>query len=483
MEAISKTPHGAAGASARRDLHGRRVTVMGLGLFGGGVAAARYFAARGARVTVTDLKTADVLAPSVRALEGLPIALHLGGHDPEDFTRADLVVVSPAVPKTSRFLRLAEEAGVAVTSEMNLFLEACRAPIVGVTGTSGKSTTTSLLGEMLGRARPTRVGGNIGRSLLEEADQIGPDEIVVLELSSFQLEDAAPVARSPHVAVVTCLSENHLDRHGTMQAYVDAKKNILRFQGPSDWAVLNEDDPLVRSWAAEARGRVARYAAGGPVDAGVFADGSTLVFRLGAGEERLDLEGRLTLRGRHNLSNVLAAATAARILGASTDAIGAAVAAFRPLPHRLEPVGRMGGILFVNDSKATTPLAARLALEAFAEPIVLIAGGYDKHADPAPMVEAIRARAKATVLLGATAGALAAAIGRDAGAVERAADLDDAVRRAVRLAAPGDVVLLSPGHASWDMFDNYEQRGDRFRQAAERLGMQPLQPDPPDGRP
>ena len=185
-----------------------------------------------------------------------------------------------------------------------------------------------------------------------------------------------------------------------------------------------------------------------------------------------------------NLSQTMAfGGLPARILGASTDAIGAAVAAFRPLPHRLEPVGRMGGILFVNDSKATTPLAARLALEAFAEPIVLIAGGYDKHADPAPMVEAIRARAKATVLLGATAGALAAAIGRDAGAVERAADLDDAVRRAVRLAAPGDVVLLSPGHASWDMFDNYEQRGDRFRQAAERLGMQPLQPDPPDGRP
>lgn len=483
MEAISKTPHGGAGASARRDLHGRRVTVMGLGLFGGGVAAARYFATRGARVTVTDLKAAEALAPSVRALEGLAVTLHLGGHAAEDFTRADLVVVSPAVPKTSRFLRLAEEAGVPVTSEMNLFLEACRAPIVGVTGTSGKSTTTSLLGEMLGRARPTRVGGNIGKSLLEEADQIGPGEIVVLELSSFQLEDAARVGRSPHVAVVTCLSENHLDRHGTMHAYVDAKKNILRFQGPADWAVLNEDDPLVRSWAAEARGRVARYAAGGPLDAGVFADGLTLVFRLGAGEERLDLEGRLTLRGRHNLSNVLAAATAARILGASTDAIGAAVAAFRPLPHRLEPVGRLNGVLFVNDSKATTPLAARVALEAFAEPIVLIAGGYDKHADPGPMVEAIRARAKATVLLGATADALAAAIGRDAGAVERASDLDDAVRRAVRLAAPGDVVLLAPGHASWDMFDNYEQRGDRFRQAAERLGMQPLQPDPADGRP
>jgi UDP-N-acetylmuramoylalanine--D-glutamate ligase len=336
---------------------------------------------------------------------------------------------------------------------------------------------------MLRRARPTRVGGNIGRSLLEEVEGIGPDEIVVLELSSFQLEDAARVARSPHVAVVTCLSENHLDRHGTMSAYVDAKKNILRFQGPGDWAVLNEDDPLVRPWAAEARGRVVRYSACGPVEPGVFADRSTLVFHLGPGEERLDLEGRLGLRGRHNLANVLAAATAARLLGASTDQIAAAVAAFRPLPHRLEPVGQRDGVVFIDDSKATTPLAARLAIEAFTEPVVLIAGGYDKHVDPAPMVDAIRARAKAAVLLGATADALAAAIGQDATTVERASDLDDAVQRAVRLASPGDVVLLAPGHASWDMFDNYEQRGDVFRRAARRLGMKPLPADAENGGP
>jgi len=477
MAATWKTPRRKADAA---DWRGRRVTVMGLGLFGGGVAVARYFAARGARVTVTDLKDAEALAPSVAALAGLPITFRLGAHEPDDFTQTDLVVVSPAVPKTSRFLRLAAEAGVAVTCEMNLFLEACRAPIVGITGSNGKSTTTSLLGAMLGRARPTRVGGNIGKSLLEEAEEIRPDEVVVLELSSFQLEDAAPLGLSPHVAVVTCISENHLDRHGTMAAYVDAKKNILRFQSPDDWAVLNADDPEVCTWVAEARGRVARYSVLGPVDTGAFADGTTLVFRLGAGEEeRLDLADRLTLRGRHNLSNVLAAATAARLLGAPLDAIADAAATFHPLAHRLEPVGRLGGILFINDSKATTPLAARLAIEAFTEPVVLIAGGYDKHADPAPMVEAIRTRAKAAVLLGATADALARAIGDAAVPVERASDLDDAVRRAVRLAAPGDVVLLSPGHASWDMFDNYEQRGDCFRQAAERLGMKPLQPDAP----
>ena len=478
MEATRKTPRGNGGAPALKEYHGRRVTVMGLGLFGGGVAAARYFVAHGAHVTVTDLKTAASLAPSVKALEGLRITLHLGGHDPRDFTETDVVVVSPAVPKTSRFLRMAEQAGVGITSEMNLFLEACPAPIIGVTGSNGKSTTTGLLGAMLSPAGPTRVGGNIGKSLLEEVEAIRPEERVVLELSSFQLEDAARIGRSPHVAVVTCISENHLDRHGTMQAYIDAKKNVLRFQGASDWAVLNEDDAEVRTWGEEARGRVARYSARGPVERGVFAEGSTLVFRLGEGEERLDVGGRLRLRGRHNLSNVLAAATAARLLGATTEMIASAVGTFRALPHRLEPVGGKDGMVFIDDSKATTPLAARLAIEAFTEPVVLIAGGYDKHADPGPMVEAIRSGAKAVVLMGVTADALGAAIGEGATTVERAADMDDAVRRAVRLAGPGDVVLLSPGHASWDMFENYEDRGDQFRRAAERLGMKPLEADP-----
>ena len=480
-----KTPHPLATASLRPvadpqrgPYKGRSVTIMGLGLFGGGVGSARFFAARGARVTVTDLKDASALAPSLKALEGLPITFHLGGHPAADFTGADVLVVSPAVPKTSPFLRMAEEAGAEITSEMNLFVAACPAPILGVTGSNGKSTTASLAGAMLARWRPSRVGGNIGKSLLGELDEIRPDEIVVLELSSFQLEDLARLRRSPRTAVVTCLSENHMDRHGTMEAYVDAKKNILRFQKAGDVAVLNADDRIVRSWKGEARGRVVYYSAAGPLVEGVFADRSQMVFRLGGREERADLAGRNPLRGRHNLSNILAAATAARLLDVPPETIAEAVAAFRPLPHRLEPIGRREGVLFINDSKATTPLAARAAVEAFEEPVVLIAGGYDKHSDPSPMVEAIRRRVRAVLLIGATAEALEKAIGRKGPVVERAGSLEAAVGRAVALARPGDVVLLAPGHASWDMFENYECRGEAFRRAALGSGMTPFRADP-----
>jgi UDP-N-acetylmuramoylalanine--D-glutamate ligase len=446
---------------------------MGLGLFGGGVGAARYFALRGARVTVTDTQSAANLQPSVDVLRGLPITFHLGGHQEADFTQAAILAVSPAVPKSSPYLAMAEKAGAEITSEMNLFMAACPAAIVGITGSNGKSTTTSLMGDMLGRDRPTRVGGNIGKSLLDELDAIRPGDTIVLELSSFQLEDLARLRRSPDTAIVTNLSPNHLDRHGTMAAYIDAKKNILRFQSSRGTAVLNADDALVRSWKAEAPGRVVFFSARTALDEGVFADGATVVFRLGGREERLDLTGRMTLRGRHNMENVLAAAAAARGLGVSADRIGEAVAAFRPLAHRLEPVGERGGVLYINDSKATTPLAAVVALEAFEAPVILIAGGYDKHSDPAPLVEAIRRRAKAALLIGATAAALEKAIGQGGSAggliVERAGGLEEAVRRAAALAVPGDVVLLAPGHASWDMFKNYEERGDLFRHEVEAM--------------
>jgi len=476
MEASGKTPESGRGTSGRPALQGLRVTVMGLGLFGGGVGAARYFARRGARVTVTDVKEAKPLAPSIKALECLPVTFHLGGHRDEDFTQTDLLVVSPAVDKRkSGFVRMAQAAGIPITSEMNVFMEMCRAPTVAVTGSNGKSTTMSLLGAMLALARPTRLGGNIGISLLDESEKIGPEELVVLELSSFQLEDLGLIGRSPQGAVVTCISPNHLDRHGVMAGYIAAKKNILRFQARDGVAVLNEDDPEVRTWGADARGRVVRYSATQALREGVFAEGDTVVLRLGDREERVDLAGRLKLRGRHNLANVLAAAAGARLFGASTDHIAAAVEAFRPLAHRLEPVGEWGGVLFVNDSKATTPLAAQLAIEAFSRPVIIIAGGYDKHTDPTPMAETIRVRAKAAILLGATAGALAGGIGQGGPPVEMATGIDDAVRRAVAHAAPGDVVLLSPGHASWDMFENYEQRGDLFRRAAERFAKKGFQ--------
>lgn len=478
------------GATAADRFRGRAVTVMGLGLFGGGVGAARYLAGLGARVTVTDQKDAKALAPSVKALDGLPITFHLGGHPAADFTEADVVVVNPAVDKKkSEFVRMAEAAGAEITSEMNLFIEACPAAILGVTGSSGKSTTTAMVGEMLRRSRPSRVGGNIGKSLLDELGDIRPDEWVVLELSSFQLEDLGVLGWSPRIAVVTNLSPNHIDRHGSMEAYVEAKRNIVRFQSSGDAAVLNADDGLLGTWETDARARGGgvvwycgsrRLAGHGTSRSraraeGVFADGQTFVFRLGGREERLDLAGRIRLLGRHNLANIAAAAAAARLLEVTVETIGEVVADFRPLRHRLEPVGRRGDVLFVNDSKATTPLAATASMEAFDAPVVLIAGGRDKKMDMKPMIEAIRRRARAAVLIGEMAGALEQAIGPGGPRVERAASMSDAVDRAARFAQPGDVVLLAPGYTSWDMFDNYEQRGDAFRDAALGLGAEPVE--------
>ncbi|MBE3095760.1 MAG: UDP-N-acetylmuramoyl-L-alanine--D-glutamate ligase [Planctomycetes bacterium] len=458
---------------------GRAATVMGLGLFGGGAGAARYLVNRGARVTVTDLKDAAALAPSIRALEGLPITYHLGGHVPADFTAADILVVNPGVDKRkSGFVRLAEAAGAEITSEMNLFIEARPAPVLGVTGSSGKSTTTALAGAMLRGRRPSRVGGNIGISLLDEIGEIRPDEWVVLELSSFQLQDLAALEWSPRLAVTTCISENHLDRHESMENYVEAKKNIVRFQSPGDIVVLNADDEALRLWEPEARRRGSRtvwYSTRRPLDEGVFIDGPALVFRLGAAEERVDLAGRVRLLGRHNRSNIAAAAAAARLLDVPAEAIAAAVGAFRPLPHRLEPVGRLGDVLFVDDSKATTPAAAAVSMEAFEQrPIVLIAGGRDKDMKMAPMIEALRRRARAAVLIGEMAGPIQEALGPGGPPVHRAGGMAEAVARAVRIARPGDVVLLAPGYTSLDMFDNYERRGDAFRQAARGLGMEPL---------
>jgi UDP-N-acetylmuramoylalanine--D-glutamate ligase len=266
-----------------------------------------------------------------------------------------------------------------------------------------------------------------------------------------------------------------------MAAYVEAKRNIVRFQAPGDAAVLNADDAMLQTWEADVRAcgsRTVWYSGSRPLAEGVFADGQTLVFRLGGKEDRLDLAGRIRLLGKHNLANIAAAAAAARLLDVPVETIGEAVAAFRALRHRLEPVGRRGGVLFVNDSKATTPLAAEASMEAFDGLVVLIAGGRDKGMDMSPMVEAVRCRARAAVLIGEMAGALERAIGRGGPHVERAASVAEAVGCAARLARPGDVVLLAPGYTSWDMFDNYEQRGDAFRDAALRLGAAPYEPQP-----
>ena len=326
---------------------GKRVTIAGLGTFGGAIGAAKFFASLGARITVTDKKQREALELSLEELDGLGIEFALGGHREEDFTRADLVVASAAIPENSPYLAMAQKAGVPVTHEMDLFFQVCRAPIIAVTGSNGKSTTTALLAHILdktlgGPGRKVWLGGNIGKSLLPEASDIRPGDIVVLELSSFQLEDLGDLHASPHGAVVTNLTPNHLDRHVTFEAYAAAKRNITNFQSAGDFLILNADDPSLAGWE-RTRAQVAFFGQLGPDSAkGVYVAGRSLVFQENGASERVDVPGGWKLRGVHNLMNLAAAAAAARMAGVPPADVLAAAEDFKALPHRLEYVGAVG---------------------------------------------------------------------------------------------------------------------------------------------
>jgi len=445
---------------------------MGLGLFGGGLGATEWLLKQGARVTVTDLKTENELRPSVEKLHGAAIRWRLGGHWFEDFRDADVVVVSPAVPKTSPYLKAAEEAGRVVTSEMNLFFERCRGRMVGVTGSNGKTTTAHLTYEILRRGDvPAWLGGNLGRSLLDSLEKIAPNDWVVLELSSFQLEDLARQGLGPNIAIVTNLSPNHLDRHGNMEGYIQAKKNIVRHLRPGGAAVLNQADPVVWDWrkdAGESRvwGFGAEPANGTP---GTFLDSGWLTVWDGQQAIRVLPAAEFGLPGPHNQANALAAMAGAWAAGASArGAAAAALRQFRSLPHRMEFVTERAGVRYYNDSKATTPVAAIAALNSFPEPVILLAGGYDKKIPLDTFAQAIVERSKLVVLMGDVAKHLRETIGRlatrpDSPQVLMAGGFTEAVDLARNAARSGDVVLLSPACASYGMFNNYEERGDRFK--------------------
>jgi UDP-N-acetylmuramoylalanine--D-glutamate ligase len=424
---------------------GRKVTVVGLGRFGGGVGATRWLAGQGARVTVSDASPAEQLAESLEQICDLDVTLHLGGHQEADFLDADLLVLNPAVPDSLPLLARARDASVPVTTEINLFLERCPCRIVGITGSVGKSTTTAMAGEILARRYATHVGGNIGRCLLDDLPAIEADHVVVLELSSFQLERLPLVGVSPQVALVTNLLPNHLDRHGTMDAYAEAKKNIFRFQSREDVLVLNADDAALADCASEAPGRVVTFSArdGEPFD--------------------------LLLPGRHNQANAQAAWAVASQLGIDRETAAAALAEFRGLPHRLQLVTERDGVQYWNDSKCTTPAGAVVALNSFPQGrSILLAGGYDKQVSFDALGRLAANRAKAVLCFGQTGEQIAEAT-RDRGRaiVEVVADLPAAVARAKALAETGDVVLLSPACASYDQFTNYEERGEQFARLAD----------------
>jgi UDP-N-acetylmuramoylalanine--D-glutamate ligase len=457
-----------------RTWRGARVTVMGLGLFGGGVGATRFAASLGAKVTVTDLRGAAQLGESLEALAGLPVRYVLGRHEDADFREADLVIVNPAVPMNSPYLGLARSAGVPLTTEMLLFAERCAGRVVAVSGSNGKTTTTSLVGAILSAYdRRTVVGGNLGRSLLMEARNVERGAPVILEVSSFQLEWLGPTGWYPEIGVLTNLSPNHLDRHGTYEAYVAAKRELLAHQPPQAYAVLNAQNEGLRAMAAGLPGRIVWFDGKGEARPGARVEGETIVFeREGKPVGVVPLD-EIPLVGYHNRENVLAAVAAASTWGVPPRTIRSAVRRFTPVAHRLEFVREVGGVRYYNDSIATTPESAICALRSF-EPrqIVLIAGGYDKKIPFDDLGREIAARAAGLVLLGTTAEKIARAAeaaGFPAADIHRVGALADAVALAARLARPGQVVSLSPACASYDQFRNFEERGILFKKLVSAL--------------
>jgi UDP-N-acetylmuramoylalanine--D-glutamate ligase len=454
-----------------------RVTIMGLGSFGGGAGLARYLATQGATVTVTDLQGPEALRDSLAMLQHLPIRFVLGEHRDSDFVDTDVVFVNPAVPLTSPYLQLARSHQVPLDSEINLFARQCPGRIIGITGSVGKSTTTSLLGSILQLHHPrTLVGGNLGGSLLSHLPEITPDTPVVLELSSFQLEQLDWQQYSPPLAIVLNLAPNHLDRHGTMLAYQRAKEVILVHQTAADTAILNWDDPTVRAMAARGYGRRLFYSVQEPLTTGVCRLGEIVASVVSGEPTALFHTSDVPLRGSHNIGNAAAAAAAAVLLEVPSETIVRGLQRFRGLPHRLELVATKNGVQYYNDSKATTPLSTMRALQAFAAPVLLLAGGYDKGTPFDELAHVIHRCAKVAVLYGATAPKLALALEqavqeRSAAAAQwlQVETLQDALHHAATRATAGDVVLLSPACASYDQFAHYEARGDTFRRLVQAL--------------
>lgn len=470
------------------DLRGLRAGIVGAAREG--TALARYLVRRGARVTLADIKPASDLGERLSALQGLGLAYALGGQ-PLPLAELDVLFVSPGVPPTAPVVREARERGLPISSEPRLFTQLCPAPVVGITGSSGKTTTTALTGEMFGAdGRRAWVGGNIGVPLIERLDDDEIADVAVMELSSFQLELFSPdyqgpqveVRRSersravrtdgwsPHVAAVTNVTPNHLDRHASMDAYARIKGHVVAHQGTADWAVLNRDDE--RSWGLRrlTPGRVLAFSLAREVEEGGFVRGDDLVLRLDGREAVLCPRAHVRLRGAHNLANVLTAACCALAGGVSPEAMRTAIAGFAGMPHRLELVRVLGGVSYVNDSIATSPERAVAALRSYEEPLVLLAGGRDKHLPWEEWAGLVHERARVVIAFGEAVPIIERAL-RDAGApaggrraeLHMRATMEEAVALSATVARRGDVVLLSPGGTSFDAYTDYEERGRAFR--------------------
>ncbi|MBO9542749.1 UDP-N-acetylmuramoyl-L-alanine--D-glutamate ligase [bacterium] len=445
------------------DWQDKRIAILGIAR--SGIAAACALAAKGAQVILSDVRTAEELdAVLAQVPEGVKV--ETGGHSSACLD-ADLIVVSPGVPRNLSILQAAEADGVEVIGEMELAYRLARAPMVAITGTNGKTTTTTLVGEILkaaGRVAP--VGGNIGQPLVSlvetEADYL------VAEVSSYQLETVRDL--KPKVAVWINFSDDHLTRHGSREGYWEAKKRLFAKQDADDWAVLNADDPAIAPLIGALPARALAFSRTQALETGLVVSDGWIVHRVhGVDTPILPVEA-ISLRGQHNLENCLAASAVGVALGLDVAAIAEAIREFKGVEHRIEPVRKIAEVAYFNDSKGTNYDSTVKAIDSFTEPLVLIAGGRDKGGAIAPMVEAICARVSHVVLLGEAAPYFERVL-RAGGyeAITMASDLEGAIREAHAHAVPGGVVLFSPACASFDMFANFEERGRSFKALVHRL--------------
>jgi len=453
------------------DFAGKRVLVVGLARTG--VAVSLFAAGYGATVTATDEKPESELAETAAKLRAAGVKLELGGHRADAFLDQDLIVVSPGVPANLPALVLAHLAGIPVWGEVELAWRFLRGKLVAITGSNGKTTTTSLVAHILASAGiPTLVGGNIGVPLLSLVESSTDSSVTVAEISSFQLETIEKFR--PEIGVLLNLTPDHLDRHATFEEYAATKVRMFENQVERDIAVLNADDPEVTR-RMPARPQVFWFSRQKQVAQGAFLRDGQIVFRSDGSEAALGRRDEIPLRGEHNVENVLAACAAAYLAGATPAAIASGVKTFRGVEHRLEFVADVAGVQFYNDSKATNVDAALKAIEAFPGPLIVILGGKDKGSPYTPLKEPLRERARMAIVIGAAAEKIAADLG-DAVTVENARTLDRAIQIASDRAQIGDVVLLAPACSSFDQFENYEQRGRAFKELVGKLENQSAAP-------
>lgn len=455
----------------------KRVLIVGFGL--SGVAAAKYLVKQGAKVMVSDQKQRQDLMDSFKACADLKIEYDLGRVNPKLLEAAELVVVSPGVPLSNPMIQEAQARKIPITSELEIAAGLLKEPLVAITGTNGKTTTTTLVGEMFkADQKHALVGGNIGTPLLDlVGHREGQADVAVAEVSSFQLELAQKMV--PAVAVFTNIDQDHLDRYGSMDAYVEAKKNLLRLSDKNSFVVLNYDDPVVQRFSNEATGKVIWFTKQDPLKVGgtfsekfvgaYLRDGGTkLVAKFSSKEEVYDLS-KLRLFGDHNKENLMAAVCSARVLGVSAKSIQKVIDQFEGVSHRLEFVRKKDGVYFFNDSKATNAQSVIRSLQSFKRsPVILIAGGRDKDIDYSVLTPHVRGKVKILILLGEAKEKINRAIG-DAVETYLVGTFEEAVLLAYQKSRSGDIILLSPACASFDMFRNYEERGDYFKKLVQQL--------------